>query len=416
MKSNPKGKINKSLPPLTVPPTGEPHLQGHAALTSTPLSTSSTSPLPGIKPHTTSQGSPRSGVKRPALSPAMQQGDHSGPSDTSAAALADKKRNKLGYHRSSVACAHCRRRKIRCLVATEDPQGRCQNCIRLKKECNFFPVDQQPPNERQRRPPARGLSQTSSSPAPPHASAPEQAGQYPPPPMPLNYSSATGSVHGGTMPMVPIETGAYNTPLRSATWDPSYMESPMSAGGHTSEVGTPGYWKSPVTGEYPSYGSQPDSARSAYFTGNYSSTRHDSWGQGMPPSQASTAMHPLTSSQSPMQQRSMSLQQQDGTAGIYGSSAQISESPYYDTRGPPSLYASTGSPATSVSLSDGTSAPGQTQLAAMNYGAPGHNWDPSKGGMEFGAPGGWYPDPNSMSHPLESSQGWSHNTGPYKQD
>lgn len=55
----------------------------------------------------------------------------------------DKKRNKLGYQRISIACAHCRRRKIRCLVAEADPHGRCQNCIRLKKECVFYPVDQQ---------------------------------------------------------------------------------------------------------------------------------------------------------------------------------------------------------------------------------------------------------------------------------
>ncbi|KAL2808629.1 hypothetical protein BJX63DRAFT_408672 [Aspergillus granulosus] len=56
---------------------------------------------------------------------------------------ADKKRYKLGYHRTSVACVHCRRRKIRCLVAADDAQGRCENCIRLRKECQFFSVDQQ---------------------------------------------------------------------------------------------------------------------------------------------------------------------------------------------------------------------------------------------------------------------------------
>lgn len=39
--------------------------------------------------------------------------------------------------------AHCRRRKIRCLLAEGDDQERCQNCIRLKKECVFYPVDQQ---------------------------------------------------------------------------------------------------------------------------------------------------------------------------------------------------------------------------------------------------------------------------------
>jgi hypothetical protein len=39
---------------------------------------------------------------------------------------------------------HCRRRKIRCLLAPDDPQGRCANCIRLKKECNFYPVEHNP--------------------------------------------------------------------------------------------------------------------------------------------------------------------------------------------------------------------------------------------------------------------------------
>ncbi|PGH35450.1 hypothetical protein GX50_01665 [[Emmonsia] crescens] len=68
--------------------------------------------------------------------------------DAAAGSPADKKRNKLGYHRTSVACVHCRRRKIRCLLASDDT--RCENCIRLKKECHFFPVDQQPPIETKR--------------------------------------------------------------------------------------------------------------------------------------------------------------------------------------------------------------------------------------------------------------------------
>ncbi|KAK4252281.1 hypothetical protein C7999DRAFT_10195 [Corynascus novoguineensis] len=59
----------------------------------------------------------------------------------------ERRRNKLGYHRTSVACGHCRRRKIRCVPSQNDVQGRCINCIRLKKECSFYPVDQQPPVE-----------------------------------------------------------------------------------------------------------------------------------------------------------------------------------------------------------------------------------------------------------------------------
>lgn len=50
---------------------------------------------------------------------------------------------------------HCRRRKIRCLVAPDDTEGRCENCIRLRKDCQFFPVDQQPPIEKKSRPNSR---------------------------------------------------------------------------------------------------------------------------------------------------------------------------------------------------------------------------------------------------------------------
>lgn len=117
------------------------------------------------------------------------------PSSQSAMDANDKKRNKLGYHRTSVACGqysrcplsplivsqvddklslppvgiftsdvtaglildtvHCRRRKIRCLVAPDDTEGRCENCIRLRKDCQFFPVDQQPPIEKKSRPSSR---------------------------------------------------------------------------------------------------------------------------------------------------------------------------------------------------------------------------------------------------------------------
>ncbi|KAL9124902.1 MAG: hypothetical protein Q9217_005822 [Psora testacea] len=77
--------------------------------------------------------------------------------------LAEKRRNKLGYHRTSIACSHCRRRKIRCLIAPDDPHNRCANCIRLKKDCNFYPVDQQPPFERQPRNPSKSETRASSS-------------------------------------------------------------------------------------------------------------------------------------------------------------------------------------------------------------------------------------------------------------
>ncbi|KFY59165.1 hypothetical protein V497_04493 [Pseudogymnoascus sp. VKM F-4516 (FW-969)] len=89
--------------------------------------------------------------------------------DAALAASAEKRRNKLGYHRTSVACGHCRRRKIRCILAPADLQNRCANCIRLKKECTFYPVDQppQPESKGQRGAPSgRGIGRASSSASP----------------------------------------------------------------------------------------------------------------------------------------------------------------------------------------------------------------------------------------------------------
>ncbi|KAI9367219.1 hypothetical protein BJX61DRAFT_547699 [Aspergillus egyptiacus] len=102
----------------------------------------------------------------------------------------DKKRNKLGYHRTSVACVHCRRRKIRCLVAADDPQGRCENCIRLRKECQFFPVDQQPPIEKKSRPASRietiSTDPSTASSSPPNAAGDQAEAFFPYQPMPLS--------------------------------------------------------------------------------------------------------------------------------------------------------------------------------------------------------------------------------------
>ncbi|KAI1126105.1 hypothetical protein F5Y10DRAFT_217668 [Nemania abortiva] len=55
----------------------------------------------------------------------------------------EKKRNRLGYARTNMACGNCRKRKIRCQPVKDD--GRCSQCIRLKKDCQFYAVDQQPP-------------------------------------------------------------------------------------------------------------------------------------------------------------------------------------------------------------------------------------------------------------------------------
>ncbi|KAJ4330802.1 hypothetical protein N0V87_009698 [Didymella glomerata] len=87
----------------------------------------------------------------------------------------NKARNKLGYHRTSVACGHCRRRKIRCLLAPDDPQGRCSNCIRLKKECNFFPVEH---NIDTQRPSGAVKELSTGTPTTPVASSPRHHGSH----------------------------------------------------------------------------------------------------------------------------------------------------------------------------------------------------------------------------------------------
>lgn len=113
------------------------------------------------------------------------------PGQDSLALAAEKRRNKLGYHRTSVACGHCRRRKIRCIPSQNDVQGRCVNCIRLKKECSFYPVDQQPPPDTRQKSTSRSsvgpkIASASSSPALPSGIPSEMHGQ---PPYPLTMPS-----------------------------------------------------------------------------------------------------------------------------------------------------------------------------------------------------------------------------------
>ena len=94
----------------------------------------------------------------------------------------DPKRNRLGYTRSTIACGtsaftqrlqrsktltdpqvHCRRRKIRCIVSTKDPTGRCTHCLRMKKDCSYLPVDQSLPSKRKKNKRQQPLLQAGAS-------------------------------------------------------------------------------------------------------------------------------------------------------------------------------------------------------------------------------------------------------------
>lgn len=178
------------------------------------------------------------------------------PSGDVGMTLAEKRRNKLGYHRTSVACGHCRRRKIRCLLAPDDPQNRCANCIRLKKDCNFFPVDQQPQLEGRPRTSSRADTVASSS----SDSSPALAGMHLPyqldhteefstfsqPCLSAPFTSSRGSIGGLISPMTrgPISTNAFEFPPQNRpSWDSPFLDHGPTSAGHSSPGdSTQAYW------------------------------------------------------------------------------------------------------------------------------------------------------------------------------
>ncbi|KAH6845369.1 hypothetical protein B0I37DRAFT_392503 [Chaetomium sp. MPI-CAGE-AT-0009] len=153
------------------------------------MSSSGYLPSYSVAPHAPSGMDPDSSIPRerselrrsistPVVGP--PQGHQQQPPQQAGApgqdSAAERRRNKLGYHRTSgvpeltPGVGHCRRRKIRCVPSPNDVQGRCINCIRLKKECSFYPVDQQPPVDTRQKSGSRSsvgpkVTSASSSPA-----------------------------------------------------------------------------------------------------------------------------------------------------------------------------------------------------------------------------------------------------------
>lgn len=207
-------------------------------------------PLPTMMPLTTaamlSQRRRRkhsASLKRSASTPNVR----GFPSGDAGMTLAEKRRNKLGYHRTSVACGHCRRRKIRCLLAPDDLQNRCANCIRLKKDCNFFPVDQQPQLERRPRTSSRTDTMASSS----SDSSPALAGNHLPypldrteefnafsqPSLSAPFTSSRGSIGGLISPLTrgPITTSAFELPPHNGPlWESPFLDHGPTSASHSS--------------------------------------------------------------------------------------------------------------------------------------------------------------------------------------
>jgi hypothetical protein len=124
---------------------------------------------------------------------------------------------------------HCRRRKIRCIPSPADVQGRCVNCIRLKKECSFYPVDQPPtPDARQKQPGSRSsvgpkMSSASSSPAMAPglpSDMPGQQAQYPQ--MAMGNVQAMGAPSGK-----PSQSDSYPPDAKSEFSETSCSQDPV---------------------------------------------------------------------------------------------------------------------------------------------------------------------------------------------
>lgn len=190
---------------------------------------------------------------------------------------------------------HCRRRKIRCLLAPDDTQNRCANCIRLKKDCSFFPVDQQPQMDRRPRASSRVDTRASNS----SDSSPAMVGghllshsedfnSYPHLPLAVPYS-ARGAIGGElvspmtrggltqagahvvlpmlTSSLVPINTQTFELPPqhnRSSWGSPFPGDGPTSAGHSSPGDSNHTYWgthaESPMTPGFSPHLSAPTSA------------------------------------------------------------------------------------------------------------------------------------------------------------
>ncbi|KAK6351680.1 hypothetical protein TWF718_004831 [Orbilia javanica] len=138
----------------------------------------------------------------------------------------DKKRNKLGYHRTSVACGHCRRRKIRCILA-KDESGRCSNCIRLKKECSFYPVesaDRRPRSASKPEISSQIFQDNCSSPSSPTRSPRLSVDQ-------INMAPVyDGSLYPSSLPITPN----YECETPTSTFDDTYRNRSLSSSSRAS--------------------------------------------------------------------------------------------------------------------------------------------------------------------------------------
>ncbi|KAF1852147.1 uncharacterized protein K460DRAFT_271568 [Cucurbitaria berberidis CBS 394.84] len=330
----------------------------------------------------------------------------------------NKARNKLGYHRTSVACGHCRRRKIRCLLAPDDPQSRCANCIRLKKECNFFPVEHTEPQGSQAvaskdTSPGHPVTPGTASPRRLPSSSGDNTGEFRTPF--AGTSSATQPPTYGFQGVpeidphqvppssrMPAQQPSYPYPHSIETqWPPTNNFLPSSSVTE-SPVSNPGYWRhSPPTANS-AYGSESNVSGghtpAAMSTSSTMSYGHQDghWGQ-QPPFQPPT--------------RSMSYGNIEGASQQYpGHGLGIQHE--FPRRTSPYPYPASidTNPATvhATTLGASTAAPLSAPIVPNQpYYPPSWNsYEPVPGGPPMSMPGRsmsaqWYPEPGHLDRVQE---------------
>lgn len=387
----------------------DPSISGH---------TTSTSPLQQAhKKRRPSKGKIQTDIRRSSSTPHMRNLALQNSGELSPTTQ-DKRRNKLGYHRTSVACGHCRRRKIRCLIAPDDIQGRCANCIRLKKECNFYPVEQNPDSQR----PLTGAnkdvsigapeSSTTSSPRHPPSIAGDKDEFRPPfpgqvttptsryaPPPDAEIDPASLSHSGGIHPHHPPY--AYPPPLETQWHTPGFL--PSSSMAETSPSSS-GFWQPSPSTANSTYGS--DSNVSGGRTpATVSTTSNISYG-GHPENWPHPNMQPPQT-----QARSMSYPNIDGLPHQSFNAGLGIQHDYPRRNSPYSSYPSAID--TNQSSSQGSTLGSNAPLSApilpnqqFNYPPP-SPWNPY-GGMQN-------PGSDMPMHPRTMSAQWYGETGPLDQ-
>ena len=322
------------------------------------------------------------------------------------------------------------------MSAPDDPQNRCSNCIRLKKECNFYPVDQQPTQERRSRTGSKvevkaGTNSTSAS----SSSSPG-----------LTVGSSADHVENfNHFPLMPIATNPFTTPLIPSAavamsppgsagkpalcaerqmfgltvvaapfstrfefpdqqprshWEPQYYESPV---GHPDEH-SHGFWMkpdTPITPSYPTY--HPTMPAPPNPQVHHEST--------YPPYEAAkteSGWHP---------NRSMSYSHLEETAHPHEAFNQ-----FYHPEArrntldmlPPSLRHSGSSSIVSISESPATTLPATTTMQTLPPQPVPLPWQhsmppQSPKSLDFG--GAWYPDPGHLTKVSEEQEPPPHFVG-----